>query len=222
MGKARQFLPLLAIFTGLFVSAAAQTHPDHDDNQSWNDLQIAITATKRVDLLVLGTVRLGRDFTNFAEGRIGGGVYIRLSKRVSISPTYQHIETRAANGTFRTEHRYSMRGSYKFPFKKVSLSHRSTYEYRVKAAGNTWRYRPSFTFEKALPEGFLPKARFFVTEDPFYVSTTRRFSRNRLSLGVSKTLGSHLTLDVYYLRQDDHTSVPGNLNVLGTAWKVHL
>lgn len=196
--------------------------PDHGDDQSWNDLQITIPVAKKVDLLVLGTVRFGRNFTNFIEGRAGGGVSIKLSKSISISPIYQHIETRAANGTFHTEHRYSMRGSYKFRFKRFGLSHKSTYEYRVKPSGHSWRYRPSLTFKKALPESFLSKANFFVTEEPFYVSTTRRFSRNRLSLGVSKTLSKHVTLDLYYLRQDDNKSVPGDLNVLGTTWKVHL
>jgi hypothetical protein len=222
MSRSRQFLLLLTIITGLFVSAVAQTPQDHDDNQSWNDLQISIPIAEKVDLLVLGTVRFGGNFTNFIEGRAGGGVSVKLSKRFSISPTYQHIETRAANGTFRTEHRYSMRGSYKFPFKRFGLSHKSTYEYRVRSSGNSWRYRPAVTFEKALPKSFLPKAKFFITEDPFYISTTRRFSRNRLSLGVSKTLSKHFTLNVYYLRQDDNTSVPGNLNVLGTTWKVNL
>ncbi len=78
------------------------------------------------------------------------------------------------------------------------------------------------TFEKALPRSFLRKAKVFVTEEPFYVSTTKKFSRNRFSIGISKTFNPHLTLDVYYLRQQDGYSHPGDLNVLGTAWKVHL
>jgi hypothetical protein len=203
------------------LSVVAQS-ADDNDNQSWNDLQVTIPVNNRVDVLLLGTARLGDDLQHFVEGRVGAGIAVKLNKAISISPTYQHIETRAANGSFKTEHRYSLRGSYKFPCKKFGLTHKSTYEYRVRAAGNSWRYRPALTFEKALPESFLKKAKLFITEEPFYVSTTKKFSRNRFSVGVSKTLNSHLTLDVYYLRQQDGHSHPGDLNVLGTTWKVHL
>jgi hypothetical protein len=221
MSKIRQVLLVSAIFAALSLGAAAQS-PDDEDNQSWNDLQVTIPVNKRVDLLLLATARLGSNFADFAEGRVGAGVSVKLNKSIYISPTYQHIETRNAAGVFKTEHRYSLRGSYKFPFKKFGLTHKSTYEYRVRSSGNTWRYRPSLTFDKALPEGFMKKAKFFVTEEPFYVSTVKSFSRNRFSVGISKVLNPHLTLDVYYLRQQDGHSHPGDLNVVGTTWKVHL
>ena len=223
MGILRKFLLLTSISAALVVSAAAQSlAPDDDDNQLWNDLLITIPVTKRVEVLILATARIDRNFTNLDEARLGTGVSVKVAKAVSLLAGYQHIEVRGLAGNFRTEHRYTLRGGYKFPIKKFGLSHKSTYEYRVRNAGNSWRYRPSIIFEKKLPEGFIPKAKVFITEEPFYVSTTRKFSRNRLSFGVSKTINPHLTLDVYYLRQDDHTSLRGNADVLGTAWRVHL
>lgn len=213
----------IAFVTALFASANAQsTRTDDEDLQSWNDLQITVPLTKRADLLLQTTFRFGNNISRFNEFRGGGGLVLKLSGAVSFSPIYSYIETRNAAGVFHTEHRYSLRGTYKFPVKQFGLSHRSIYEYRVRSSGNTWRYRPSLTFEKALPEEFIPHAKFFVTDELFYVSTTGKFSRNRFSLGLSKTMNKHFTLELYYLRQSDGYSHPGDLNVLGTTWKIHL
>jgi Protein of unknown function (DUF2490) len=223
MNFCTKFLLAVVITFGLNTFAYAQTNlRDDEDVQSWNDVQFTIPLNKRVDLLLQTTFRFGRNITELTEARGGGGLSFKLTKALSVSPTYLYIESRNTASLFRTEHRYSIRGTYKFPTKKFGLSHRSIYEYRVRSSGNTWRYRPSLTFEKALPEKLIPKAKFFITEEPFYVSTTRKFSRNRFSLGVSKTINTHLTLDVYYLRQNDGFSHPGDLNVLGTSWKIHL
>lgn len=210
---------------GLLMAACAVVSmgqaSDDEDLQSWNDLQIAITLGKKVDLLLLGTARFSNNITKFSEGRIGSGINWKATKALSVSPTYQYIETRNLAGQFHTEHRISFRGTYKFPIKRFGLSHRSIYEYRIRASGNTWRYRPSLTFEKALPETFIKGSKIFITEEPFYVSTTRKFSRNRFSIGINKTLTKHLGLDIYYLRQNDGFSHPGDLNVIGTTWKYH-
>lgn len=214
---------LLAVITvSLFGYAGAQTpQADDEDLQQWNDVQIAIGLSKKVDLLFQTTLRLSNNITKVAEARGGVGIAFKPTESFSVSPSYLYIESRNSAGRFLTEHRYSLRGTYKFPIKKFGLSHRSMYEYRVRGSGNSWRYRPSLTLEKALPEKLIPRAKLFVTEEIFYVSTTRAFSRNRFSLGVRKTLSDHLTLELYYLRQNDGFSHPGDLNVLGTSWKIH-
>ncbi len=209
-----------AVLLSLSVIAAAAQ--DDEDVQSWNDLQITIPVAKHVDALLLATFRFGNNISKLSEARGGAGLSFKINKAFSFSPSYLYIETRNTAGIYRTEHRVSLRGVYKFPFKKFGLSHRSIYEYRVRRLGNTWRYRPSLTFEKELPKSLMPEAKFFITEEPFYVSTTGKFSRNRFSLGISKSINPHLTLDLYYLRQNDGFFHPGDLNVIGTAWKVHL
>lgn len=211
----------LVIGAVLAASVIAQA-TDNEDLQQWNDIQLTIPVNDKVEVFLQTTIRFGQNITSVSEGRVGAGAVFKISKAVSFSPSYTYIEARNTAGVFQYEHRYSFRGTYKFPTKKFGLSHRSIYEYRVRPSGNSWRYRPSLTFEKDLPEKFLSKAKFFITEEPFYVSTTRKFSRNRLSLGISKVINKHLTLDVYYLRQNDGFSHPGNLNVLGTSWKFHL
>jgi hypothetical protein len=214
-----------AAFAAIALSAAvfAQTaEADDEDVQSWNDIQLAIPVRKKVDIYFTTTYRFGENLTRLNEGRAGAGLGIKVHKAFSTAAGYTYIESRNTAGRFRTEHRYHVNGVYKFPVKRVGISHRSQFEYRVRSSGNSWRYRPSLTLEKALPEKFLSRAKFYVTEEPFYVSTTGKFSRNRFSLGIKKTVNSHLSLDVYYLRQNDGFSHPGDLNVIGTSWKFSL
>jgi|CXWL01.1.fsa_nt_gi hypothetical protein len=216
---------LLSIVVTAFCSAvilSQTTAQDDEDFQSWNDFSVTVPLNKRVDLSFNSTIRITNNISRFNEGRVGAGISVKLTKAFSIAPSYTYIEARNSSGRFRTENRYSLRGTYKFPTKGFGLSHRSTYEYRARSSGNSWRYRAALTFEKALPGKFLPKAKIIITEDAFYISTTRKFSRNRFSIGINKSVNSHLSVEVYYLRQNDGFSHPGDLNVLGTSWKIHL
>ncbi len=195
---------------------------DDDDTQSWNDIQLAIPVHGKVDLFLTTTYRFGDTISRLNEGRVGGGISIKLHPAFSTAAGYNFIQARNTAGHFRSEHRYHVNAVYKFPAKKIDISHRSQYEYRVRGSGNSWRYRPSITFEKSLPQSFLSKAKLFVTEEPFYDSRAGRFSRNRFSLGIKKTVSDHFALELYYLRQNDGLSVPGDMNVLGTSWKFRL
>jgi hypothetical protein len=217
-------LLLLAAIPIIFISLSKAQALDRDDTQSWNDVQLTVPLHDRVDLVLQGTARFTENITRFNEGRGGAGLAFKIRRDLTVGPGYQYIESRNLVGDFRTEHRFSFRVVYKLPveFKGIEFSHRSQYEYRARSAIDHWRYRPSITIERQLPEKFLAKSKVFVTEEPFYSSLTKSWVRNRLSAGVSKAVNDHLTLEVYYLRQNDGVSVPGDLHVIGTNWKFKL
>lgn len=218
-----RFLGAVLFTTGLFYPAFAQiTLPEDEDIQSWNDIQLTLPVAEKVDINLTTTYRFGKNLTRLNEGRVGAGLGVKLHKSFTISGGYTFIKGRTLAGGFRNENRYHLAATYKFPFKKFGLSHRSQYEYRDLGPVKVWRYRPSITFEKELPESWLSGTSFFVTEDPFYSSATGDFARNRLSLGLKKTVNQHLSIDVYYLRQNDKYAIPGDVNVIGTAWKFKL
>lgn len=200
----------------------AQALVDHDDNQSWNDLQLTVAISKHFDFYTSITERFGKNVSQVNDSRFAVGFVYKPNKSWSFQPFYWNIEMRNARNQFRTEHRLNLRINYRFPFKSFGLSHRSTFEYRLRRPQNSWRYRPSLTFEKDLPKNFIPKAKFYITEEVFYDSILKKFSRNRFTLGVNKTLTKKLSLDLYYMRQNDGFSRPGDLNVIGTSWKVRL
>ena len=206
-------------FSVLF--ADAQTLADQDDNQSWNDIQLTVPMTKEFDFYLAGTFRFGKNVTRLNDRRIAVGFIYKPNKSLSFQPFYSNIEARNANGRFRTEHRLNLRVGYRFPFKKFGLSHRSWFEYRLRRPLNSFRYRPSLTFEKDIPK-IIPKSKLFITEEIFYDSLLKKFSRNRFSVGINRTLTKQLSLDVFYLRQNDGFSRPGDLNVIGTSFKIKL
>lgn len=214
------FSLILVVVCAVFVNAQATV--DRDDNQSWNDIQITVPMTKEFDFFMQGTFRFGKNVTRLHDRRIQVGFTYKPTKALSFSPFYWNIVARNASGRFRQEHRLNFRVGYRFPIKSFGLSHRSTFEYRLRRPVNSWRYRPSLTFEKDIPAKFIPKAKFYATEEVFYDSILKKFSRNRFTLGVNKTINKNLSVDVYYMRQNDGFSIPGDLNVIGTAWRIKL
>lgn len=204
------------------LPASMQTIADTDDFQSWNEVQVTVPASEKLDLFFSGTMRFGSNVSKLSDARVAAGVVYKPNKKWSFSPFHLYVRARNSRGVFQTENRLNLRAGYRFPFKKFGLSHRSALEYRIREPQNSWRYRPSITFEKELPKKLTPGARMFITEEIFYDSILKKFSRSRFSVGIGKTLTKKLSLDAYYMRQTDSNSRPGNLNVVGTTWRVKL
>lgn len=218
----KKILLVLALIGFHCFPANAQATADKEDFQSWNDVQLTVPMTGHFDFFTQVTMRFGSNVTRLSDGRFGLGFVWKPNKAWSFSPFYLHIRARNSAGRFRTEHRLNLRANYRFPFKKFGLSHRSIFEYRLRQPLNSWRYRPSLTFEKDIPKKIIPAAKFYLTEEIFYDSLLKEFSRNRFTVGVTKTLTKKLSVDLYYMRQNDGVSVPGDLNVVGTSWKIRL
>lgn len=216
----KKILPALAIFGFCAVFANAQLITDDEDIQSWNDIQLTAPLNKSFDFYAAVTMRFGKNVSRLTDGRFAVGVAWKPTKRLTVMPFYWNIQARNSRGQFRQEHRLNLRATYRFPFKSLAFVHRSTYEYRMRAPANTWRYRAALTFEKDLPKKFIPNAKFFFGDEVFYDSATKKFSRNRFNVGIGKALNKHLSIDVYYMRQNDGFSHPGDLNIIGLTWRV--
>jgi len=63
------------------------------------------------------------------------------------------------------------------------------------------------TVDKDIPEKIIPKAKFFVADEVFYDSATDKFSRNRFQIGITKTINKQWSVDIYYMRQNDHLPI---------------
>ena len=216
-------LLFISIISVSSVFGQSPERQDDEDFQSWNEVQLTVPMTKHFDFFVSTTARFGNNISRLNEGRFGLGYVWKPNKALTISPHYEFIRGRNSALKFKPEHRLQLSASYKFPIKSFGLIHRSRFEYRIRRGqDDSWRYRPSIKLEKDLPESWIPGAKVYLMEEPFYVSTTKKFSRNRVSVGISKVINKNLSLDLYYLRQNDGYSHPGDLNVIGTSWKVKL
>lgn len=209
---------LLFVLSGL---ASAQI-VDHTDNQIWSDVQVAVPMTKDIDFNMLGTLRLGRDVSRPVDERIGMGFTFRFGQHLQIAPNYLYIATQPVRNRKLWESRLSLPITVRFNIEKFRLSDRNMFERRIRNPGiSSTRYRNRLQIEH--PVG--PSKRGFslyVADEVFYDWSIDRWVRNRFSVGATKVLNKHLTQDVYYLRQNDGVSIPGDLNVIGTTLRIKL
>lgn len=214
---------IVALLIGTAVVASAQAVPDRSDTQSWNDVQLTVPLSKKVDLVTKLTLRFGNNVTEFAENRILFGFAFKPVKNLTITPFYWQVHSRnLRTGKYSDEHQLDVAAVYRLPVGKYGLTHRSTYEYRMLPSGNSWRYRALAGVDRSLPKKWIKNSKVFATAEVFYDSKPREWTRTRFSVGISRKLTKQLTLDLFYLRQNDGHSHPGDLNVIGTTWKMHL
>lgn len=195
---------------------------DRTDNQFWSDVQFAVPMTKDIDFNMLGTFRVGRDISRPVDERIGMGFTFRFGQHVSIAPNYLYIATQPVRNRKLWESRLSLPVTLRFNLEKFRLSDRNMLEKRFRNPGITsTRYRNRLQIEHAVGPKKLNLS-LYIADEVFYDWSIDRWVRNRLTVGGTKVFNKHLTQDVYYLRQNDGVSVPGDLNVIGTTLRVKL
>jgi len=195
---------------------------DRTDNQFWSDVQVAVPMTKDIDFNVLGTLRVGRDISRPVDERIGMGFTFRFGQHVQIAPNYLYIATQPVRDRKLWESRLSLPVTLRFNVDKFRISDRNLFERRIRRPGITsTRYRNRLQVDHAIGPDKLSLS-LFVADEVFYDWSLNRWPRNRFAVGGSKVLNKHFTQDVYYLRQNDGFSVPGDLHVIGTTLRVKL
>jgi hypothetical protein len=209
----------------LFVCLFATTvlgQTDQTDNQLWTEVQLAVPVTKTVDFNVLGTLRLGRNISHPVDERVGVGFTFRFGKYFSVSPNYLQIGTQPFAGRRAWENRLSFPVQVRFNAGHFRLTDRNLFERRFRNNGaKSSRYRNRFQVEH--PVGNKKWAlSLYVADEVFYDWSINRWVRNRFTVGGSKVFNKHFTQDLYYLRQNDGVSVPGDLNVIGTTLRFRL
>jgi uncharacterized protein DUF2490 len=218
-GKASVLLPFCIL---CFFVMKTDGQVDHTDNQQWTEVQFAVPLTKTIDFNMFGTFRLGRDITRPVDERIGLGATFRFGQYLSFSPSYLYIATQPVKNRRVWESRLSLPVQARFNAGAFRLSDRNLLERRIRRPGtNSWRYRNRFQVEHPLGAKDW-KLSWFAADEVYYDWAIHRWVRNRFSLGVIKIFNKHFTQELYYLRQNDGVSVPGDLNVIATGLRFRL
>jgi len=204
------------------IAFAQTTAPSQTDTQNWNDVQLSVPITKDIDFNLLGTLRLGRDISRPVDERIGAGATFRIGKYLVVEPNYLHIGMQPFEGRRVWENRLSLPTTLRFQRGKFRFSDRNLFERRLRHPGiDATRYRNRLRIEHPVgPDHW--KLSVGVADEVFYDWSVNDWVRNRFAIGVSKVLNKNVTLDMYYLRQNDGRSVPGDLHVIGTIWRIRL
>ena len=220
----RQLWPSLSLvfLLTLATPASSQTALDQTDTQQWNDVIFSLPITKQVDFNMLGTLRLGRDISRPVDERFGVGATWRIGQHLSLVPAYIHIETQPFEGRKLHEDRLNIAAFLRFEANRFRFSDRNLFERRFRSPGTaSTRYRNRLQVEHPVGPDKM-KLAVFVSDEVFYDWSVDNWVRNRIAAGISKPLNKNLTLELYYLRQNDGRSLPGDIHVIGTTWRIKL
>ncbi len=205
-----------------FGTTYGQTSRPRDDAQLWNDVQVAVPLSKKVDLMLLGVVRVGRNFARPVNERIGAGVSFRVGKHLTLFPFYLHGASQPTSASHSTEERITLEATARFPLGRFAFSDRNRVEYHIRdPRPNFTEYRNRMQLEHPLKIGEF-ELQGFIADEVFYDSIARAWIRNRIYAGIEKKVNRHFTFSLYYARQNDSYSHPGDLHAIGTSFKFHL
>lgn len=214
---------LAAVLWSAGGSAAAQGPPGpREDTQFWNETQLIVPLDEKVDLILIGVLRLGQDVSRPVDERAGGAVAFKPHKYLTIQPTYLYVAQQPSEGQKNFEHRLIFNATAQFPIGRLRMTDRNQIERRLRhGLGDTTFYRNRLQLDYPVSIrgfGFRP----FVADEVFYNATQGDWVRNRISAGISKQFRENFVADFFYLLQNDGQARPGNLHVFGTLLRFYL
>lgn len=201
--------------------------PPREDHQFWNEAQIIKPISKRQDLVLIGVLRIGREWTRPVDERIGAGWAFKLNPHLTIMPTYIHVAYQPFAGRHINEDRWVLNVTGKFSAGKFLFTDRNLIERRVRYNNpdfTVYRNRLQIDYPAQLGEfKFKP----FVADEIWYSTQSANaqnfgWYRNRLSVGIIRQFNARFTGEFFALYQSDGRSRPGNMPVLGTLFRYTL
>lgn len=216
---------LVSIFivavVGVAVHGQAVRLPE-TDTQNWNDVYLSVPVAGPVDFIIQGTIRNGRNITRPVDERLGLGFSFKIGKYLTVIPNYLHIGMQPFEGRRVFEERLSVPATIRFTTRKFTFANRHVFERRLRSPGiDTTRYRNRLQVDHPVGPA-KSHLSIFVSEEVFYDWSFNAWVRNRAAIGVTKVFNKHVALDLYYMRQNDSHSFPGDLHIIGTTWRIKL
>ena len=199
--------------------ARSQSNPaPRTDNQVWTETQLALPINSKIDFVIAGVVRFGRDVSRPVNERVGAGVSFKMGKYLTVFPFYLHVEIQPTPTNHNSEERLALEATGKFPAGKFLILDRNRFEFHYPKRGpNFQQYRNRLQLEH--PLGFHG-LEGFTADEVFYDSLANAWIRNRAYIGLIKKVNKHFTFELYFVRQNDGRSHPGDINAIGATFKL--
>ncbi|HEV2246189.1 MAG TPA: DUF2490 domain-containing protein [Terriglobia bacterium] len=211
---------LVAVFgliPGAILCRAQDPRPSHDF-QAWADLYESHTLNEKTDFEVSAGIRYGDDQGHLIYHRIASGLAFHWHRVFTIQPYYQYSVSDTIFGRQTSENRLALAITTATSWKDWEISDRNLGERRFIGSARDWRYRNRAELRR--PVTVLGKQiSVFAWDEVFYSSTLDKWYRNRVALGAGRRLSRKLSIDLYYVHQNDAYTRPGDLNSLGISIK---
>jgi hypothetical protein len=208
----------LTLWGLLWASAAgAWDLKSHYDNQIWPEIQTTTKFNQYFDFILNGQLRIGRDVSTLVREQGVTGFDFRAIKYLSVSVRYMSIGDQPTPDNKSYENRVQFYPTIHIPLGDLKIDLVNMFEYRFRyPLEDSIRYRPSLKLEHPLGPKSLGLSAY-VKEEGFYSTQFSEFYRFRSYVGFKKNVNDMITLELYYCRQQDGKTMPGNLNIIGTV-----
>ena len=205
---------MLAVAVVLFpqmLSGQARQQLPRRDFEARTDLDATHPISKRTDFLLGAGLHFSRDQGHLVYRKISTGFAFRWHKFLTIEPYYHYSVSDSASGRFSHENRLALATTVGTSWRHWHISDRNLGERRFQETRRSWRYRNRAEFRRPIR---IERKRLsvFVWDEVYYSSIVHKWYRNRLALGTGRRLSRSISIDVYYLHQNDGYSRPGDLN----------
>jgi hypothetical protein len=220
------FLPIYFVF---FTSVYSQEPPNEKEFNIWSDASVTIPIVKgedksgksfdKINIFFNTTLRLGRDSMRPIDERVGVGMNFRVNKYITLTPDifYQAQQPTAFSKGTQTRFRFAVSAQNKWS--KFSISDRNQIEYRLRNnQKDDVRYKNLIRLNVPINKDNKEVVTFFTSNEPYYNITTKKFTRNELFIGFSKTFNKNFKGELYYLLMNDR-SFPKTVNGVGVNFK---
>ena len=208
---------MLAAAIGLIPKAlfgqASQLLP-RQDFQAWMSFNAAHALSEKTDFLLSAGVRYGNDQGHLSYRRVTTGFAFRWHRFFTFEPYYQYSVSDSIFGPLTPENRLAMQTTVGVPWKRWLISDRNRGEWRFRENQRSWRYRNRMEFRRPMVVVHRELS-VFAWDEVYYSSRAGRWYRNRFALGAGRRLSRKVSIDIFYVHQNDGYSHPGNLNGLG-------
>ena len=223
MGKqfAAVAIVLTTLLLGVGATAFAQGRDDpFADSQIWTETQVSIKLRPDLRLILIGTIRLGRNDSAFINEQAGIGLSRNFGEHLTGAVYYRYISSEPTPDRQSRENRLQFELTPRTPLKwGFGMSDRNRIEWRNINGRVSWRYRNRLQFDHPVAIGerrITPYVAGEIQCDTRYDTC----NRNQVYAGARVPLSKHVTFDGFYMRQWDARTRPGFIQVIGAYWRL--
>lgn len=167
--------------------------------------------SKRTEFLLGTEFHYSRDQGHLVYRKIGTGFAFRWYKFLTIEPYYQYSVSDSVSGGFSHENRLALAATVGAPWKRWYISDRNTGERRFLQSGPTWRFHNRVQFRRPI-QVERKRMSVFVWDEVYYTTALHRWYRNRVAVGTEQRLSRKISVDIFYMRQNDGYTKLGDFN----------